>query len=119
MSPSRGIGDNQGPSRRRLHRVGDLLPDAARALGLEKQLRWARAEIAWQTLLESRVPAAAGGSRPLRVERDGTLIIEAAAAIIGQEIRLHEDELLEAFARIPGGVPAGRLRVVVARGIIP
>jgi Dna[CI] antecedent, DciA len=119
MSPSRGIGDNRVPARRRLQRVGDLLPDAARALGLEEQLRWARAEMAWQALLESRVPAAAGGSRPLRVERDGTLIIEAAAPIIGQEIRLYEDELLEAFARIPGGVSANRLRVVVARGIIP
>jgi hypothetical protein len=98
--------------------VGDLLPDAARALGLEEQLRWVRAAAAWDAVLADRLPAAAGGSAPVRLEGDGTLVVEAAAPIVGQELRLRADELLEAFAAAPGGVAAVRLRVVVGRGII-
>jgi hypothetical protein len=47
------------------------------------------------------------------------LVVEAAAPVVGQELRLREDELLEAFGRMPGGLRAERLRVVVTRGIIP
>ncbi len=119
MSPARQFPDDRVRARRPVRRVADLLPDAARALGLEEQLRWARATVAWQALVAERVPAASGGSRPVRMEGDGTLVVEAAAPIIGQELRLREDELLDAFARMPGGVAAQRLRVVVARAIIP
>lgn len=118
MSPARPFDDERVPRRRPVRRVGDLLPDAARALGLEEQLRWARAAAAWDRLVEARVPAAAGGSRPLRLEGDGTLVVEASAPIIGQELRLRADELLAAFAEAAGGIRAGSLRVVVGRGII-
>ncbi len=59
-----------------------------------------------------------GGSRPVRVEGEGTLVVEATTPIVGQELRIRADELLEVFADAPGGVRADRLRVVVARGMI-
>jgi hypothetical protein len=110
------------PARRRVERVGDLLPEAARALGLEEQLRWARAAVVWEALVGARIPPAAGGSRPVRLEgRPGAeiLVVEAAAPIIAQEIRMHEDDLLDAFRSTPGGLRATGLRVIVGRGIIP
>jgi hypothetical protein len=118
MSPARPFDDGRVPRRRRVRRVGDLLPEAARALGLEEQLRWARAAAAWNRLVQGRVPAAAGGSRPVRLERDGTLIVEASAPIVGQELLLRADELLAAYAEMADGIRAGSLRVVVGRGII-
>lgn len=118
MSPARGFDDPRVPSRRPVRRVGDLLPDAARQLGLEEQLRWALATSAWERVVEACVPGAAGGSRPLRLEGEGTLVVEAAAPIIGQELRIRADELLAAYAVAPGGIPAERLRVVVAHGMI-
>lgn len=118
MSPARPFDDERVPRRRSPRRVGDLLPEAARALGLEEQLRWARAAAVWDRLVQAHVPAAAGGSRPLRLERDGALIVEASAPIVGQELLLRADELLAAYAEMPGGLSAGSLRVVVGRGII-
>lgn len=118
MSPARPFDDERVPRRRPVRRVGDLLPEAARALGLEEQLRWAHAAAAWDRLVEARVPAAAGGSRPVRLDRDGTLIVEVSAPIVGQELRLRADELLAAYADMAGGIRAGSLRVVVGRGII-
>jgi hypothetical protein len=118
VSPARRFDDPARPARRPPRRVGDLLPDAARALGLEEQLRWVRAAAAWDAVVAERVPAAAGGSTPIRLDGDGTLVVEAAVPIVGQELRLRADELLAAFGAAPGGVAAVRLRVVVGRGII-
>lgn len=111
-------GDDRDHGRRPVRRVGELLPDAARALGLEEQLRWVRAAAAWEAAVASVVPGAAGGSRALRLDPDGSIVVEAAAPIVGQELRIRADELLEAFASTPGGMVAPRLRVVVARGMI-
>jgi CO/xanthine dehydrogenase Mo-binding subunit len=69
-------------------------------------------------VIAEHVPAAAGGSRPIRLERDGTLVVAVAAPMVGQEIRIRAEELLAAFAGRPGGIPAERLRVVVERGMI-
>ena len=118
MTPARRFDDPRVPARRAVRRVGDLLPDAARGLGLEEQLRWARAAVAWDRVIAERLPGAVGGSRPVRVEGEATLVVEAAAAIVGQELRIRADELLEAFAEAPGGIRAQRLRVVVAHGMI-
>jgi Dna[CI] antecedent, DciA len=102
--------------RRAPRRVGELLPDAARALGLEEELRRARAGLAWEAIVGDRLPAAAGGTRAVRVEGD-LLVVEAAAPIVGQEIRLRSTELVEAFAAATG-IPVTGLRVVVAGGMI-
>ncbi len=118
MSPARRFDDPRLANRRPVSRVGDLLPEAARQLGLEEQLRWARVVTAWDRVVGEWLPAAAGGSRPARLEGGGTLVVEAAAPIIGQELRIRSDELLEALAAEPGGIRAERLRVVVAHGMI-
>jgi hypothetical protein len=118
MSPARRFDDPRVPARRPVSRVGDLLPRAARELGLETQLRWVRAAAAWDAVVAELVPATIGGSRPVRVEGEGTLVVEVTTPIVGQELRIRADELLEAFAAVPGGIRADRLRVVVARGMI-
>lgn len=116
--PARGEARRVGDPRRQAPvRIADLLPEAAHRLGLEGELRWARAVATWEAIVEERVPAAAGGCRLVRLE-GGTLVVEAAAPIIGQEIRLRADELVAAFAAAPGGLPGEGLRVVVGRGMI-
>jgi hypothetical protein len=95
-------------------RLGDLLPDAARGLGLEDELRLSRAMATFERLVAERVPAAAGVCRVIRI--DGfVVIVEADAPIVAQELRLRGPELLSAFAATPAGFGARELRVTVAR----
>jgi hypothetical protein len=96
-------------------RIGDLLPDAARGLGLEDELRLSRAMATFEALVAERVPPAAGACRVVRI--DGfALIVEADAPIVAQEIRLRATELLTAFAASPAGIGARELRVHVRSG---
>ena len=96
-------------------RIGDLLPDAARGLGLEDELRLSRAMATFEAIVAERVPAAAGGCRVLRL--DGfDLVVEADAPIVAQELRLRASELLAAFAASPAGTGARELRIHVRRG---
>lgn len=101
------------PRRRSVRRVGDLLPGIAQRLGLEEELRFARAMSSWQRLVEERVPAAAA-SRLLEV-RPPTLVVSVDDAATGQELRLRSAELLEAFGTLPGGQRLLELRVVIRR----
>jgi hypothetical protein len=100
--------------RRPMERIGDLLPAAARELGLEAELRLARAGSTWDALVAERVPAATGASRLVGIE-DDALLVEATLPIVGQELRLRSSELLEAFRTAPGGFSAAGLRVRVRR----
>ncbi|MBA2719109.1 MAG: DUF721 domain-containing protein [Chloroflexi bacterium] len=100
--------------RRPMVRIGHLLPDAARGLGLEDELRLARAMATFEQLVGERVPAAAGACRVTRIE-GFAIVVEADAPIVAQELRLRGPELLAAFAATPAGVGARDLRVVVAR----
>jgi hypothetical protein len=95
-------------------RIGHLLPDAARGLGLEDELRLARAMATFEQLVAERVPAAAGACRVIRIE-GFTVIVEADAPIVAQELRLRGPELLTAFAATPAGGGMRDLRVIVAR----
>ena len=100
--------------RRPMVRLGDLLPDAARGLGLEDELRLSRAMATFERLVAERVPAAAGACRVIRI--DGFAIVaEADAPIVAQELRLRGPELLAAFAATPAGLGARELRVIVRR----
>lgn len=103
--------DASAGRRSRPARVGDLLPDAARQLGLEKELRLARAIATWDALVAERVPPAAGACRLVKLEPD-TLIVEVAEPIVAAELRMRALELLAAFAAAPGGAPVHRLRLV-------
>ena len=96
-------------------RVGDLIPDAARQLGLEDELRLARAIATFERLVRERVPAAAGSCRVIRLE-GFAIDVEADAPIVAQELRLRAPELLTAFAGAPGGIGVRELRVHVRRG---
>ena len=103
------------PRKRPMRRIGDLIPDAARALGLEEELRLARAIATFEAVVAERVPAAAGACRVLRLE-GFAIDVEADAPIVAQEIRLRSGELLTAFAATPGGIGVRELRVHVRRG---
>jgi hypothetical protein len=101
--------------RRPMTRIGDLLPDAARGLGLEDELRLSRAMATFEAIVAERVPPAAGACRVTRL--DGfALIVEADAPIVAQELRLRATELLAAFAASPAGTSARELRVHVRSG---
>lgn len=101
--------------RRPMVRLGDLLPDAARGLGLEDELRLARAMATFERIVAERVPAAAGACRVIRI--DGFVVTaEADAPIVAQELRLRGPELVAAFGASPAGVGVRDLRVVVRGG---
>jgi Dna[CI] antecedent, DciA len=95
-------------------RIGDLLPDAARGLGLEDELRLARAMATFEQLIAERVPAAAGACRVSRVER-WTVFVEADLPIVAQELRLRGAEILAAFATTPAGSGTREMKVIAAR----
>ena len=102
-----------GPGRRRpMTRIGDLLPDAARRLGLEEELRRSRAIATFDAIVAERVPAAHGACRALRVEGE-TLVVQADAPIVAQELRLNARDLVAALRAAPGGVRLTELRVTV------
>jgi hypothetical protein len=44
-----------------------------------------------------------------------TLVVEADAPIVGQELRLRSTELLAAFSAAPGGAASTELRVRIRR----
>jgi predicted nucleic acid-binding Zn ribbon protein len=104
--------DEDLPARRqRPQRVGDLLPEAARRLGLEDELRLARATATWEALIAERVPPAAGACRLVRLEPDA-IVVEADEPIVAAELRMRALELLEAFGSAPGGERVRQLRLV-------
>ena len=103
------------PRRRRpMSRIGDLMPQAAAHLGLEDELRRARLLATFEAIVAELAPAAHGACRAVRVD-GATLIVEADAQIVGQELVLHGDELATAFRRAPGGADVRQLRVTVRR----
>jgi len=103
--------DPESPARRRRpDRLGDLLPEAARALGLEDELRLARAITTWDAIVAERVPPAAGACRLVALEPD-TVVVAVAEPIVAAELRLRALELLAAFSAAPGGIRAHQLKL--------
>jgi hypothetical protein len=100
--------------KRPMVRLGDLIPDAARALGLEDELRRSRAMATFEAIVAERVPSVAGACRVTHLE-GFALDVEADAPIVAQELRLHQVELLAAFAASPSGLGVRQLRVHVRR----
>ena len=97
-----------------MRRLGDLLPETAAALGLEEELRLARAIASWRRLVAELVPAAAGKTELLAVQ-PGALVVSASEPIVAQELRMRSGELLAAFATAPGGSRLLELRVALRR----
>ena len=108
--------DEEGASRRRrpMSRIGTLIPNAAARLGLADELRRARLLATFDAIVAELAPAAHGACRALRVDGD-TLIVEADAPIVGQEVLLHGSELAAAFTRAPAGLPVRQVRVTIRR----
>ncbi len=104
-----------GHPRLPMQRIGELIPAAARHLGLEEELRTARARTTWDALVGERVPAAAGENRLVGIDGND-LLVEADTPIVGQELRMRSAELLGAFRGSPGGFPASSLRIRVRHG---
>lgn len=95
-------------------RIGDLIPEAASHLGLQDELRRARAAAAFDAIVAERCPLAHGACRAVGVEGP-TLLVEADAPIVAQEIRMNARRLVEAFRVAPSGAPVTELRVTVRR----
>ncbi len=98
--------------RRPMRRIGDMLPELAKELGIGDELRLARQMAAWERLVGERVPAAAGTSQLLSVQPP-TLVVSAANPRVALELQLRQADLLAAFAQAPDGVHLLELRVVV------
>jgi predicted nucleic acid-binding Zn ribbon protein len=105
----RGRADREDSGRRGLERLGDLLPDAARHLGLEDQLELAAAMAAWQRIVAERIPAAAGACRIVALSQ-GVATVEVDEPIVAQELRLRTPELVAAL-RSATRTPVRQLRV--------
>ena len=99
-------------AKRPVRRIGDLLADVARQLGIEDELLLARQMAEWQRLVEEHLPPAAGSSRLLAVQPPA-LVVSASDPLVAQELRLRQAQLLAAFAQAPSGVRLLELRVVV------
>jgi len=97
-----------------MSRIGDLMPQTAARLGLEDELRRARLVATFDAIVAEHAPAAHGACRAIRLHGD-TLLVEADAPIVGQELLLHGDALTAAFRGAPGGGAASRIRVTVRR----
>jgi predicted nucleic acid-binding Zn ribbon protein len=108
--------DPESPARRRRpDRIGDLLPEAARALGLEDELRLARAISTWDAIVAERVPPAVGACRLVALE-PGVLVVAVDEPIVAAELRMRAMELLAAFSAAPGGTRVHELRFRVDTG---
>lgn len=109
------MSDEDEVARRRrgpMSRIGDLIPSAAARLGLADELRRARAVATFDAIVAERAPAAHGACRALRIEGE-TLVVEADAPIVAQELRLHARQLVAAFRSSPAGGDVTELRVTV------
>ncbi len=107
MSGSRDEGGERGErgrgpqgrgrsGQRGMERLGDLLPDAARSLGLEDEMELAAAMTAWQKIVAERIPAAVGACRIVALSQ-GVVTIEVDEPIVAQELRLRGPELVTAL----------------------
>jgi hypothetical protein len=100
--------------RRPMSRIGDLMPVTAASLGLQDELRRARLLATFEAIVAELAPAAHGACRAVRVDGE-TLLVEADAPIVGQELLLHAHDLAAAFRTAPGGANVRQLRVTVRR----
>jgi predicted nucleic acid-binding Zn ribbon protein len=109
--PPRPAPEPDSPLRlRRPERLGDLLSDAARALGLDAEPRLGRAIATWDAIVAERVPPAVGACHLVRIE-PGVLVVAADEPIVASELRMRALELLAAFSAAPAGAPVHELRL--------
>jgi hypothetical protein len=95
-----------------MRRIGDLIPEAATRLGLADELRRARAVATFDAIVAEQAPAAHGACRALRID-GATLLVEADAPIVAQELRMRVTQLRDAFRLAPAGGPIDDIRITV------
>lgn len=93
--------------------LAGLLPQAARALGLEEELRFAQTMGVFGDLLREVAPHLAPVSHLVAIER-GRLIVEASNPVAAQELHLRSVELSRAFSERTGGERSLGLTVRIA-----
>ena len=108
-APEGDPGAGGGSGRLGMERLGDLLPDTARRLGLEDELELAALMTAWQRIVAERVPPAVGACRVVAFSQ-GVVQVEADAPIVAQELRLRGPELTAALRSAVRG-PVRQLRI--------
>jgi hypothetical protein len=108
------MNDEEPRRRRPMARIGDLIPEAAARLGLGDELRRGRAIATFDAIVAELAPAAHGACRAVRVD-GATLVVEADAPIVAQELRLHALDLRDSFRAAPAGAPIEDLRITVRR----
>lgn len=101
------------PRKGRPEGLAGLLPEAARALGFEEELRFARTMGVFGDLLREVAPHLAPVSHLVAIER-GRLIVEARNPVAAQELHLRGSELARAFSERPGGERSIGLTVRIA-----
>lgn len=82
--------------------LAGLLPEAARALGFEEELRFARTMGVFGDLLREVAPHLATTCHLVAIERS-RLIVEATNPVAAQELHLRGAEIARAFTERPGG----------------
>jgi len=106
---ARTIGGERPVRTSGMERLGDLLPDAARQLGLEDELELAAAMTAWQRIVAERIPPAVGACRIVALSQ-GVATVEVDEPIVAQELRLRSPELVAALrSAVPS--PVRQLRI--------
>jgi predicted nucleic acid-binding Zn ribbon protein len=106
-----GSGGPVGDRAAGMERLSDLLPAAARGLGLEEQLELSAAMQAWESVVSEHVPQAAGSCRLTAFSR-GVATVSAGQPIVAQELRLRSAELRAAL-RSAMRTPVRELHIVV------
>ncbi len=96
---------------RGLQRLGELLPETARRLGLDEQLELARVMAAFELIVSERLPSVHGSCRVVALSHD-VVGVEADEAIVAQELRLAAPELTAAL-RSAVRTPVRQLRITI------
>jgi len=91
--------------------ISDALGTTLRSLGLRRGVERARAVAAWPAAAASVVGVDASRSRAVRIEGE-TLVVAVSSPVLAQELRLRQQEVLEALARLAPEAHVRALRFV-------
>src|SRR2546426_468122 len=67
-----------------MQRIGELIPEAARRLGLDEELRTARALATFGAIVAERAPAASGACRLIRLDGFALVVVEPTVSGIAR-----------------------------------
>ncbi|MFA5134451.1 MAG: DUF721 domain-containing protein [Patescibacteria group bacterium] len=91
----------------------DLLPESLRKAGIAKEVNAARVCSEFNVILKEVLGGKAAEKANAIYVKNGTLTIAVMSSVIGQEIKLHEHELLQKLGEKVGQKAVERLRFLV------